>query len=87
MITGAMEEAMVVATKEDGTIPILGITTKEVVGVATRVVAVAAVTEAVVMAAGVGGTKTLATTANRHTVVDPLGTNNMVATTAPLPTT
>lgn len=76
-----------VATKEDGTILILGITTKEVVGVATKVVVVAVATEAVAMAAGVGVTKILATTANRHTVVDPLGTNNMVATIVPLPTT
>lgn len=69
-----------VTTRVAGTIPILGITTKEV-GVATRVVAMG-----VAMAVGAGVTRTLVTTTNKVTVVAQQETNNMVIT-APNPTT
>lgn len=74
---------MVVVTRVDGTIPILGITTKEVVvGEATREVAEAAVVTGVATAAEVGATKILATTASRDTVEGQQETNNMAETTA-----
>lgn len=78
---------MAVVTKVDGTIPTLGITTKEEVGVVTRVAAAAVVMGAVVMAAGAGVTKTLAIIASRPTAEAPLGTNSTVVTTVPRPTT
>lgn len=73
---------MVVVTKVDGTIPTLGITTKEVVvGEATREEVEAAAVTGVVTAAEVGETKILATIASRVTVVGQQETNSMVATT------
>lgn len=87
MFNVKLQEAMAVVTKVAGTTRILGIITKEEVGVATRVAAAAEVTEAAVMAAGVGVTKISAIIASRLTVVAPPGTNSMVAITAPRPTT
>lgn len=68
-------------TKGDGTTPTLGITIREA-GVGTREV----VTVAVVMAAGAGVTRTLATITNRATAGVRLGAISSMAITALSPT-